>query len=221
MPNEKERTTAILAAGQPPVHPVPLAHLRQAAELICCDGACRTAHALGRMPDFVVGDGDSLSDADRAALGPRFVQVAEQETNDLAKAFRFAVARAPRRIVILGATGLREDHALGNIFWLLDFASEFPNVSLCTDTGTFEVVASPRVFPCRPGETVSIFAPDRATRLSSSGLVWPLDGIRFANLHCATLNRTDGTSFSLDPSRPVLLYRLHPENRGTHKENRS
>ena len=212
--------TVILANGAPPAHPVPLAHLREAAELICCDGACRAAHALGREPDFVVGDGDSLAAADRAALGARFVHVAEQETNDLAKAFRFAVQRRPQRIVILGATGLREDHALGNIFWLLDFAAEFPAVSICTDSGTFEVVSSVREFACRPGEAVSIFAPDRETRVLSAGLVWPLEDVRFATLHCATLNRTDGNSFSLDPSRPILLYRLHPDSHGTHKENR-
>ena len=205
--------TAILANGAPPTHAAPLAHLREAAELICCDGACATARRLGREPDFVVGDGDSLDPADRAALGVRFVRVAEQETNDLAKAFRFAAQRQPQRIVILGATGLREDHALGNIFWLLDFAAEFPSVSICTDAGTFEVVSALREFACRPGEAVSIFAPDRETRVLSAGLVWPLDDVRFATLHCATLNRTSGTSFILDPSRPILLYRPHGDLR--------
>ena len=205
--------TVILANGAPPTHFVPRTHLREATELICCDGACRAARALGREPDFVVGDGDSLDAADRAALGARFVRIAEQETNDLAKAFRFAVQRRPQRIVILGATGLREDHALGNIFWLLDFAAEFPAVSICTDTGTFEVVSSVREFACRPGEAVSIFAPDRETRVLSVGLDWPLDGVRFVTLHCATLNRTSGTSFTLDPSRPILLYRPHGDLR--------
>ena len=205
--------TVILANGAPPTHAVPLAHLREATELICCDGACRAARALGREPDFVVGDGDSLAAADRAALGERFVRVAEQETNDLAKAFRFAVQRQPPRIVILGATGLREDHALGNIFWLLDFAAEFPNVTMCTDAGTFEVVSARREFACRLGEAVSIFAPDRETCVLSAGLVWPLDDVRFATLHCATLNRTSGTSFILDPTRPILLYRPHGDLR--------
>ena len=205
--------TVILANGAPPKHVVPLAHLREATELICCDGACRAARQLGREPDFVVGDGDSLAVADRAALGERFVRVAEQETNDLAKAFRFAVQRQPQRLVILGATGLREDHALGNIFWLFDFAAEFPAVSICTDHGVFEVVSARREFACRPGEAVSIFAPDRETRVVSAGLVWPLDDVRFATLHCATLNRTSGTSFILDPSCPILLYRPHGDLR--------
>ena len=147
---------AILANGTPPSYSAALGHLRLADVLICCDGACEKARALGREPDYVVGDGDSVPAADRAALGARFVRVAEQDTNDMAKAFRFALGLAPSRIVILGATGLREDHALGNIFWLFDFAAEFPETSMVTDHGVFEVVAKRRTFPCRLGEALRI-----------------------------------------------------------------
>ena len=101
-------TTAILADGAPPTHPAARAAFDAASRLVCCDGAYRKARALGRLPDLVVGDGDSLSAADRAALGERFVLIAEQETNDLDKAFRTAVARfGGAGIVILGAGGLR------------------------------------------------------------------------------------------------------------------
>jgi thiamine pyrophosphokinase len=200
---------AILAAGAPPTHPVPLAHLRSADVLVCCDGAYAVARRLGREADSVVGDGDSLSVDDRSRLEGRFVHVSEQDTNDLAKAFRFAVTCRPRRIVILGATGLREDHALGNIFWLFDFVEAFPSTCICTDPGTFEVVASERTFACSPGTAVSVFVPDREARVASKGLAWPLDGVRFTDLHCATLNRAVDASFTLAPTRPALVYIAH------------
>ena len=79
--------TVILANGAMPSHPVPLAIFAAAARVVCCDGAYAKALALGREPDLVVGDGDSLDDAQKTALGERFVLVAEQDTNDLAKAF--------------------------------------------------------------------------------------------------------------------------------------
>ena len=208
---------ALLANGVPPSHPAPLMCLRTARTLVCCDGACAAARVLGREPDYVVGDGDSLSVAERTALAERFVQVDEQDTNDLAKAFRFALSLRPQRIAILGATGLREDHALGNIFWLFDFAAAFPAVSMCTDTGVFEVVAAERTFACSPGDAVSVFSPDREARVSSHGLVWPLDGVRFADLHCATLNRASGASFTIVPTRPVLVYRTHPRSDATQR----
>lgn len=200
--------TAILADGAPPTHPVARAALDAASRLVCCDGAYRKARALGRMPDLVVGDGDSLAAADRAALGERFVSIAEQETNDLDKAFRTAVARfGGAGIVILGAGGLREDHFLGNVFRLPGFARTAPDIAMVTDAGTFTVVTGVRSYVCRPGEAVSVFAPDPAARATSEGLEWPLDGASLAELWRGTLNRTTGTSFRLACDRPLLVYR--------------
>lgn len=208
-------TTAILADGAPPTHPAARAAFDAASRLVCCDGAYRKARALGRLPDLVVGDGDSLSAADRAALGERFVLIAEQETNDLDKAFRTAVARfGGAGIVILGAGGLREDHFLGNVFRLPGFARAAPDVAMVTDAGTFTVVTGARRYACRPGEAVSVFAPDPAARATSEGLEWPLDGVSLAELWRGTLNRTTGTSFRLACDRPLLVYRPFPSPPG-------
>lgn len=209
-------TTAILADGAPPTHPAARAAFDAASRLVCCDGAYRKARALGRLPDLVVGDGDSLSAADRAALGERFVSIAEQETNDLDKAFRTAVARfGGAGIVILGAGGLREDHFLGNVFRLPGFARAAPDVAMVTDAGTFTVVTGARRYACRPGEAVSVFAPDPAARATSEGLEWPLDGVSLAELWRGTLNRTTGTSFRLACDRPLLVYRPFPSPPGS------
>lgn len=208
-------TTAILADGAPPTHPAARAAFDAASRLVCCDGAYRKARALGRLPDLVVGDGDSLSAADRATLGERFVSIAEQETNDLDKAFRTAVARfGGAGIVILGAGGLREDHFLGNVFRLPGFARAAPDVAMVTDAGTFTVVTGARRYACRPGEAVSVFAPDPAARATSEGLEWPLDGASLAELWRGTLNRTTGTSFRLACDRPLLVYRPFPSPPG-------
>ena len=216
-------TVVILANGAPPVAELPLRILRNTDQLVCCDGAYAKARALGREPDFVVGDGDSLSSDEKAALGSRFVPIADQDTNDLAKALRFVLGmegRAgsvppPARIVILGATGLREDHTLGNVFHLFDFAALLreretkpPILEMVTDTGTFEVVSAVKTFACQPGDAVSIFACDPDTRVHSEGLAWPLDGVMFPNLWCATLNRTTGATFLLNPDRPILVFRV-------------
>ena len=198
---------AILANGTAPRHPIPRQILAEAALLVCCDGALAAARALGREPDFVVGDGDSISAADRKSLGDRFVHIAEQDTNDLAKAFRFTCSRATR-IAILGATGLREDHTLGNIFRLIDFTAVVPDTVLYTDTGTFEAVRGERTFAAQPEEAVSIFAPVPGTEVASKGLQWPLDGVSLADLWAGTLNRTTGLSFTLRTSgHPILVYR--------------
>ena len=208
--------TVILANGAPPTHPVPLRLFREADRLIACDGAWRMALDLGRPPDVVVGDGDSLGEDGREALAQRgipFIDEAEQETNDLCKAFRYAVRTCggDGRIAILGATGLREDHSIGNIFHLVDFAAAAPCVALVTDHGVFEPVIPPGRSWSVPqkGCAVSVFAPFPGTRMTSEGLRWPLDGVTFDSLWRGTLNRADGDSFAIRTDRPVLVFLEH------------
>ena len=53
----------------------------------------------------------------------------EQETNDLSKAFRYCLKRGWKKLFILGATGKREDHTMGNISLLSDYQAQADAVS--------------------------------------------------------------------------------------------
>ena len=70
--NENERLTlpfvpeaVIVGNGDFPSHPFPLAVLDQAPCVVCCDGAANALADSGRVPDWIVGDGDSLSEENR------------------------------------------------------------------------------------------------------------------------------------------------------------
>lgn len=208
--------TAILASGAAPSHEMPLSCLRRADRLVACDGAWRTAVALGRIPDAVVGDGDSLGVNDRdelAALGIPLVIDGEQDTNDLCKAFRHVISGfrgGGDAIVILGATGRRDDHMIGNVFHLVDFAMSMPDVSMVTDSGVFEPLLPPgRSWAAYAGMPVSVFAPIPGTSIRSEGLKWKLDGVPLDTLWCGTLNRVTENSFSLYTNHPAIVYHPH------------
>ena len=119
----KEKTIAILAQGDFPASGRCLQLLRDADLLLCCDGAAATALEHGFEPDEIVGDLDSLDAALRERFAARLFHDRDQECNDQTKAFRRALSYHPTRIVILGATGRREDHTLGNISLLADYAA--------------------------------------------------------------------------------------------------
>ena len=117
---EKRKHIVILAAGDFPTHEVPLRALREADFVVCCDSAYKAIRneELGIRNYVVIGDGDSLSEQDKAALADRWIHVAEQDYNDLHKAMCWATAqfRIPNsEFRILAACGKREDHTLGNI----------------------------------------------------------------------------------------------------------
>ena len=111
----------ILANGEYPSHPLPLQMLENAEFVVCCDGAANEYILRGHTPDVIIGDGDSLSPEYKELFSPIVHQIADQETNDQTKAVHFLQKKGFRKIAIVGATGKREDHTLGNISLLIDY----------------------------------------------------------------------------------------------------
>ena len=90
---------------------------------------------------------------------------------------------------------------IGNVFRALDLGIE-----MVSDFGRFVPFLGRVSFRVAKGTPVSVFAPDRATRMTSKGLEWPLDGVKFANLYCATLNRASASRVTIMSDRPALAY---------------
>ena len=191
-------TVAILAAGDFPRRGGRAWDiLASASAVVCCDSAADAyRRRMRREPYAVVGDGDSVRGKFR-----NLVKVPCQETNDLEKAAAWCRANGFESPVVLGATGRREDHTVGNVFRALDLGLE-----VVTDYGRFVPLEGRRTFKVEKGAAISIFAPDRSTRMKSRGLEWPLDRVEFRNLYCATLNRASASRVTLESDRRVYVY---------------
>ena len=198
----KSAGTVILAAGDFPVRGGEAWKMLAAARfVVACDGAAAAyRRRFGRWPDAIVGDMDSLARSPRAG-SCIIAEDADQDTNDLEKAIGWCRRKALRDITVVGAGGKREDHTIGNVFRALHY-----NVKIVTDTGVFYPVNGAASFRAAKGTAVSVFAPDPRTKMTSKGLVWPLDDVEFSTLFKATLNRTSGTRFSVVSDRPVSVF---------------
>ena len=205
--------TVILANGLFPAAARPREALRGAERIVCCDGAAAALEGFGIEPAWIVGDLDSLSDEVRRRYADRVVRVSEQETNDLSKAFQFCLARGWHEdLVILGATGLREDHTLSNLSLLADFARE-ASVSLWTDTGWFTPALATSRFNSFAGQQVSVFSFDPAVRVRAEGLKYPLDGVCFSRWWRAALNEACGEVFTLSfEGGPLLVFQTYAKD---------
>lgn len=206
------KTAVILAQGDFPASGRCLQMLREADVLLCCDGAAAAAVAHGFEPDEIVGDLDSLDAGFRERYAARLFHDRDQECNDQTKAFRRALTYHPERIIILGATGRREDHTLGNISLLADYAAALAGtgcrVEMWSDYGHFEVIPDTATLPARPGQEISLFCFDPTLKVHADGLVYPTDDVVFDSLWKATLNVASADRFTLTLSHPapVLIY---------------
>ena len=204
-----EDLTVILADGTFPAGREALEYLKKAARVICCDGAARSLVAYGREPDRIVGDLDSLSGEFKKRFADRIEQVDEQESNDLSKAFRYCCRMQYSNIVILGATGKREDHTLGNLSLLSLYNREKPGIKIVTDYGYFTVAAESGTFESFPGMQISIIALDGDVPVTAENLKYPMDKLLLHRWYQATLNEALADKFKLDfpAGKELLLYR--------------
>ena len=195
----------ILANGNFPNSPETLETLNHAPYICCCDGAAEKLIAYGRIPNAIVGDGDSLSEEIRKEHKDIIHIVKEQEFNDLTKATRFCISQGAKKIIYLGATGQREDHTLGNISLLSFYQEEFGiEVSMLTDHGIFHTGRSGFTEFCSfPGQQISIFNISCST-IMSEGLRWQT--YAYKQLWQGTLNEATGHSFTLKTDGKYIVY---------------
>ncbi len=186
----------ILANGEFPTNDLPLGYLDSAKEVVCCDGAVLKLLEYGRQPSAIAGDLDSITESIKQDYSDRLYPDNNQESNDLTKAVLYCIERNYKEIIILGATGLREDHTIGNISLLAEYA-EFINAKMITDNGIFIPLISSTRVSAWPGQQISIFSPDPELEISSEGLRYPLDKIKLKNWWKGTLNESIGDYFSL------------------------
>ena len=212
-------TAVIVGNGQFPKKEYPLYLLESADYVVCCDGALDTylRHFSGRnlrRPDVVVGDMDSLSKKTAERFRDIAVKIDEQETNDQSKAFHYILEHFPDvdTIHILGATGNREDHTIGNLSLLMEYAREMRrqdcgrtvSVDIVSDWSTAFAITDSCTLDVGEGRSVSIICPDNSLNIKSEGLVWPTDNVVFDNLWQTTLNRASADRISLTFSHPSI-----------------
>lgn len=199
-----ESDVVILANGDYPSHPLPLAILQQAKVVVCCDGAANTYIEKGFTPHIIIGDGDSLDKKNKAKFAHIIHHSPDTETNDLTKAVNYCLSQGMTRICILGATGKREDHTIGNISLLTDYADIVDEVVMITDYGVFTPIQTDASFESYPGQAVSIFLFS-ATPLKAHGLEYPLS--TFSKLWQGTLNKATEKQFTILTEGKILVFR--------------
>lgn len=169
------------------------------AHLVGADGGADQIVAAGLKPEAIIGDFDSLQNADSWLGRTRLIRVPEQDTTDFEKALYCTSAPVT---IALGMTGGRFDHTLAALDAVTKHAKERV-IILVDEFDLAMAVAGPFSFEVEPRERVSVhpLLPIRFKR--SVGLRYPLDGLRLA------VGERTGTS----NEAMVGPFRIEPETR--------
>lgn len=205
--------TIVLANGAFPTHPSALAHIDrwinqpEQIMLACCDGAVNNLQGYTNLlPNIVVGDLDSVQPSLRERLGERVIHISEQETNDLTKTMHHVTQEiGKKRIVLLGITGKRDDHMLGNLVVLPHYAPWVDELVIVTDSGYFRLIKEDASLEVEVGQGISIFSFEPKP-ISLIGLHWPLTDYVLPYLWSGTLNRADEKIITIKTKHPILVF---------------
>ncbi|WP_421918328.1 thiamine diphosphokinase [Marinifilum sp.] len=200
------KKSVILANGAFPTHEIPLNELKESKHIICCDGAINKLEKAGLEPFAIIGDLDSLNPELKFKYKDRIHHYSNQDNNDLSKAVDWCVANKYNEISIVGATGERDDHMIGNIFLLPQYAKKL-KVKMLTDFGFFTPVNRSKNFDSYTRQQVSVFSPDRDTVITTANLRYALTNQTLELMWQGTLNESMGDSFRIEfEGGPLIVF---------------
>ncbi len=149
--------------------------------VVCADSGVRHALELGLHVDVVVGDLDSVTAADLAAVVAAGAEVEsydpDKDATDLALSLRRAAADAAPGdlVVVLAGAGGRLDHALANVHAVADPALAHVRVHARIGVADVHVVRDSAELELPLGATVTLLpSGGAAAGVTTDGLRYPL-----------------------------------------------
>ena len=200
---------AIVANGEFPSSELVLNWLQQRQLLIACDGALNNLQQRQIIADFAIGDGDSHNKLASAGLRNPFIEIKDQNSNDLSKAAAWVAGNygCDIPLIIYAASGRRDDHALANIALLQQYAECFSQIIMLNDYGIWRPLnCGSNIIRTLIGQQLSFFGLNPSLRLSCQQLKWPLTEFKFEFLNSGTLNQCTANYIEVKANSPALLY---------------
>ncbi|KAF0152127.1 MAG: thiamine pyrophosphokinase [Ignavibacteria bacterium] len=194
----------ILANGDKPKKSV-VAFLKKKgyATLICADGGANSAQKLNLVPDYIIGDFDSIDKSVREFFSDKcsIIQIKRQNDTDVEKCLKFAIKKGFTDVMLLGATGSRLDHSFCNLGLVLKFFEQI-KIKILHENSLLEAVDGSVTLKASANEIISIYGIDQKTTITSNGLKYILDNtaLPFGEKE-STSNVALANSVSLDIKR--------------------
>jgi thiamine pyrophosphokinase len=147
-------------------------------DLICADGGANYARKLGVIPDYIIGDFDSITENNLNYFSGKseIVRIKRQSDTDVEKAIKLAIKKGYKDCLLLGVIGNRLDHSICNLSIILKFAEKI-RLRIIYEKSVLSVERGEINLITKPGEMISLFSFDSRTKIFSKGLKYELRNI--------------------------------------------
>lgn len=166
----------IIANGKPPTKKVVEYFVNKGySTIICADGGANSAKKLRIIPDFIIGDLDSIENNTLKYFQSKITifQIKRQNDTDIEKCLKFAISKKYEETVLLGVTGDRLDHTICNLGIVIKFFGKI-KIHISAENSFLSAYNKSIVIKSKINEIISLYAFDKKTFISSKGLKYPL-----------------------------------------------
>lgn len=143
--------------------------------IICADGGANAAMKLGVIPDYIIGDLDSIKEKSKKYFSKKstIIKIERQNDTDVEKCLKFAIKKRIGEAVLVGVTGDRLDHTFCNLGIVLKFFNKI-SLKIIAEKSLLTAYTGSAEISAKPGETISLYGFNERTKITSSGLKYPL-----------------------------------------------
>jgi len=197
--------SVLIANGEKPKNKIIIDILQNAKNIICVDNGYELASELNITPSVVIGDLDSV-DISKVNQSVIIIKEEDQNTNDLEKALNYCLSKNIRDIILVGATGERDDQNLATILISLDYIEQL-NIEILSDLYSIKFVNGKREFETEPMKEVSLISMDKENIITTKGLRYDLEKSKLLSATHGISNYSIGKNFSISCLSPLIVFR--------------
>lgn len=206
-----EKKVLIITNGEIPSSKVVKGLIKQSNLIICADGGADAAKRLKIRPDIIIGDFDSVTDETlNYYKNVKKIIEKNQNSTDLEKAINYCVRKKIKDVVIIGASGKRTDHTIGNLGCFKKF-KKYINIRMYDANGELIGVKKVIRLNTKKGEIISLIPLNRCSGVTTKNLKYKLNnesleiGVREGTHNIATGDYIEVSVKKGD----MLIYRLY------------
>lgn len=147
-------------------------------EIIAADGAALKLYNENIIPDYIIGDLDSISQLKNKDLveKSKVIHIPEQESNDFEKILKWCIESHKNNILITGIHGGELDHTINNLSVMMRY-SEFLNLCIYDNNRYGILIKESIQLKTFSNEIISII-PFFEAVISTKNFVWELNNYK-------------------------------------------
>lgn len=154
-------------------------HLKKVDAVICADGGTRHAYKLGITPDIIIGDLDSSGseyiEHFKSKAVPIIKYSSHKDKTDTHICLEYAMEKYDE-IILLGASGSRLDHTLGNISILRLAADQGKTAWMMDENNALTIIKDRIRLEGSKGDILSLLPlSSRVEGITIKGVSYPLE----------------------------------------------